>query len=248
MVGENQINPRFINNLIKKELLPEFPGFAGPYENSFFAVPMDHVWRGFCFQKSREVPMWYVSYNVLPLYMPIEFFHVGLGNRLRFDNRYFDEWFKNNIEVLDPTIERPPPATTTVEVWVWDETKAPEVISVLVNTLKSAKADRLDKLRSPLEVGTNGPKLFGTVGWNALEIFAYSLIYVGQFKEALGMLEDLCHRHESMRNAGEEKGRHQINRETMRDLLNANPSAAKIQLLEWEQRSIRILKLEKYTN
>src|SRR5882672_1280574 len=241
------MNPSFINNLIKKELLREFPGFVGQ-PTDFFSVPMNHLWRGFCFQKSTGAPMWYVAYNVLPLYMPIDFFHIGLGNRLRFDNRHFAEWFKNNIEVHDPSIERPPPVTNTVGVWVWDETKAQEVINVLVSTLKAAKADYLDKLRTPLEIGTNGPKLFGMESWDYVEIFAYSLIYVEQFKEALGMLEDLCQRIESRRSPGAEKEESQITKEKIRDLLKTNPSAAKDQLLEWEQRSIMRLKLEKYAN
>src|SRR2546425_4218967 len=184
------MNPRFISNLIKKELLPAFPGFAGPHEGRFLTVPMNHLWRGFTFQKSSGVPMWYVSYNVLPLYKPIEFFHFGLGDRLRFHNRYFAEWFKRNLEPFSQGIEGPKPATDTVEVWVWNEENAQEVTSVLINTLKSAKATFLDKLTTPSEVATNGPKLFGMDSWDSIEMFAYSMIYAERFAEAAPLLKD----------------------------------------------------------
>ncbi len=71
--------PGFINKLIRRFLLPEYPGFATSGRD-MFVVPMQHIWRGFSFQKCTEYPMWYVWYNVLPLYMPIDFDHVGLGH------------------------------------------------------------------------------------------------------------------------------------------------------------------------
>jgi hypothetical protein len=239
------MNPRFIQNLIKKHLLPAFPGFAGPHEGGFLAVPMNHLWRGFSFQKSSEVPMWYVSYNVLPLYMPIEFFHFGLGNRLRFHNRYFAEWYRKNLEPFGGSMDKPKPVTDTVGRWVWDEEKAQEVVGVLIDTLKSARTDFLDKLATPSEIATNGPKLFGMESWEYTEIFALSLIHAERFAEASPLLEDLLRKlegHNYECNAW-------ISRtEAMLKHLETNPLQAKAQLEAWERQTIKNLKLERFPN
>jgi len=201
--------------------------------------------------------MWYVWYNVLPLYMPIDFSHIGLGGRVRFHNKYFTEWFEKNRAIYDPPgTQRPPPATNSVDVWawddMWDESKQQEAIDDLVAVVKTAKAQYLDKLASPLEIGTNGPKLLGTgavtlVGsWNALQIFAFSLVYAGRYGDALPILEQLIALMEEKHVPGEEKSGDQSNCEKIRNLLKADHEMARRQLLEWEKRSIGVLGLEKY--
>ena len=245
------IKPGFINKLIKQRLLAKFPGFAASGQGDLFVSPVNHIWRGFSFQKSSGSPMWYVWYNVLPLYMPIEFSHIGLGGRVRFDRKYFAEWFRKNIQIYDPPgTQRPPPATNSVEVWVWDhtwdESTEQEAIDDLVAALRTAKAQYLDKLASPLEIGTNGPKLFGTEGWNSLQIFAFSLAYAGRCAEALPILENLIALMEQKRAPGEERSQHQCSCEKIRDLLKTDHEVARRQLLEWEKRSISVLRLEKH--
>jgi hypothetical protein len=216
---------KFINNLIKQHLLPAFPGFGGPHAASLLIVPMNHIWRGFSFESSADPDWFYLYVNVLPLYMPITFKYVGLGHRLRHGR---------------------------IERWHWNEARAPELIAELIQTLKVAEQDHLEKLRTPLEIGRAGPPLLVRRAPNDLEIAAFSLIYAGEFKEALPLLEELCdgveRRLSRARKPGEEKEEYQLRKEKVRDLLRADPEAARAQLLEWEQRSIKVLKLEKYTN
>jgi hypothetical protein len=195
--------------------------------------------------------MWYVWYNVLPLYMPIEFDHIGLGGRLSFDNKYYTEWFRKNIEIYDPPgTQRPPPVTNFVELWVWDDTwdesRQQEAIDDLVAALNTAKTQYFDRLATPLEIGTKGPKLFGTQSWSSLEIFAFSLAYAGRYADALPILEHLIALMEQKRAPGEERSQHQCNCEKIRDLLKTDQEMARRQLLEWEQRSISVLRLEKH--
>jgi hypothetical protein len=241
-----KIDTRFLRKLIKPEVLPLFPGFV-ERNAELFVVPMNHIWRAFSFQKSTSFPHWYVWYNVLPLYMPIQFSHVGLGGRLGFHNRHFMAWYNREIQPFDPgTVPSPAPVTNTVELWVWDELGNPvELIEALVSRLKAAKADILDKFETPLDVPTNGPAMFGLNAWNHIEIYAYSFIYAEQFSQAVPLLNDLLAKYRSVAEHGAE---HITRTEMLLSFLLIDPARAKAQLQECENQSIKNLKLEKYPN
>jgi hypothetical protein len=238
------VSNTLIKKIIKEKVLPEFPGFVGPFGGAaFFAMPMNHLWRGFSFQKSSGVPMWYVWYNVLPLYMPLDGMQIGLGGRVSFDNKQFTEWFARNI---DDKLERPVPATNFVDCWVLEENQMDEAVTLLISALKTAKSKYIDPFQTPLDVAKNGPEVFGAESWNRIELYAYSFIYAEEFGPALSMLDSLLRRIHEKLGFVEQKSFLQIRVERVLELLRHEPSAAKQQLVEWEQNSIRLLKLEKY--
>jgi hypothetical protein len=239
-----QINTRFLRKLLKREVVPLFPGFV-QRNADLFAVPLNHLWRAFSFQKSAGWPQWYVWYNVLPLYMPIQFWHVGLGDRLRFHRRHFEAWYHRYFEPFGGTASSPAPVTDTVEVWVWDEQgNSSELIEALVSTLKAASTNILDKFQTPLDVAANGPAMFGLNSSHYIEIYAYSFIYAEQFSGAVPLLNDLLARYRSGTDCTEKIAR----TEMLLGFLATNPAKAKAQLEEWEKQSIKLLKLEKYPN
>jgi hypothetical protein len=181
---------------------------------------MNHLWRGFLFSGSRVAQCFYFYVNIMPLYIPTDVHYVGIGSRL------FED------------------ATTT---WEWDETRAQEIIDRLVNRMESKERELLDKLQTPADIARTGPQLCGMHDPNRVRIYALSLVYAGEFGHALPMLEELCIRMTEMRGA-HEKGPIQVQCETILELLKRDPALAKAQLLEWEQQTIKNLRLERYVN
>src|SRR5580765_5166978 len=98
------MNTKFFNKLIKSHLLREFPGYITSKRGDLFRSPMNHLWRGFSFSPSSTPDWFYVTVTITPLYMPMDFFCVGIGERLR----------------SGPT-----------DVWVWQEERGLSIINVL---------------------------------------------------------------------------------------------------------------------
>lgn len=210
------------NQIIKTYLLPEFPGYVTSNRGDIIAVPMNHLWRGFVFAPCSVPELCFLSYNVMPLYFPADVLYTGIGNRLLEGNS---------------------------DSWEWNEANAEQIAKRMLVAMKRVESEILDKFKSPLDFGTVGPQLYGWEGWNHLEKFAYSLIYADRFEEAVPMLVELIGRLERQRpELNGVKSQMQIRCETILNLKKADPARAKAQLLEWEQQTIKELKLEKYPN
>jgi hypothetical protein len=216
---------RALRKLIKKHMLPDFPGFVlSSRESDLFAVPMNHLYRSFMFcGSSYSTTTFRVNAAVVPLYVPTEFYHVDFGGRLQNGND---------------------------DVWEWSEAREEQVMAGVKEAMLTQGLPRLSKIQSPLDFARVIPALEPQKTVNRTEAVAYSLIYSEQFAEAEPLLKELCDELDRLTGnstvgwAVEKRRRnHELHR-----ALRQDPQKAGALLLEWEQRTIKNLKLEKYPN
>jgi hypothetical protein len=201
--------------IIKREILPSFPGFTMTHAAEMMIVPMNHLFRRFSFSPSSSITntAFKLHADIMPLYFPIDFTYLGFGRLLR-NNSYED----------------------------WDFSE-PDVFPRVIGVMKGEGMDVLNTANGPLELATHGPRLSSSPG--AMEKLAYSFAFADHFEEARAILEEIAPIYEG---AKEYKMAAWNRLSHFRNLLQTDPQRAKAQLLEWEQFTIKHLKLEKFPN
>jgi len=134
------------------------------------------------------------------------------------------------------------------DAWDWDETRIANFIDNLKQAMRYQGLEWLRQIQRPLDLARVGPTLVSPKSIEGKEVIAYSLIYTELFDEAESKMEELC---TSIRLSNSnapwaiEWGHRS---QTLLNLLKTAPHKAKEQLLEWEQQTIKNLKLEKLAN
>jgi len=215
------MNQRDFNRIVKDHLLPELPGYVTSKRGDLFAVPMNHLWRGFVFESSASRELCYFNVNIMPLYKPTDFLYAGIGRRLR---------------------------SRRMQAWEWGEASEEATVKELIGAMKSAKQELLDKFQTPSDIAELGPQTLNVETWHALDLLGLAQVYAGRYEEATRTLENLHNRMELQRAAlkEEEKSEMHLRCETILNLLKTEPSRAKALLLEWEQQTIKNLKLDRF--
>jgi hypothetical protein len=204
--------------IIKREILPFFPGFTMTHAAEMMIVPMNHLFRRFSFSPSSSITntAFKLNVDIMPLYFPTDFTYLLFGKLLR-NNSYED----------------------------WDFSE-PDVFSRVIAVMKGEGMDVLNTASGPLELALHGPRLVNTT--EAKERTAYSFAYAERFDESLRLIEEVASRYEASEPKYDTTIEHLKRVHFFRDLLKTDPQRAKAQLLQWEQFTIKHLKLEKFPN
>lgn len=221
------MDTRTLRRLIKRHLVPVFPELTlNSKESDLFFDPMNHIYRYFSFAGSAySTATIRVNAAFMPLYVPADFYHVTLGKRLQ--NGHTD-------------------------VWEWSEAEETKVFESIRDAMRTQGMERLGKVQSPLDLARMAPLLNSPDSEAVKQAVDYSLIYTGQFEEAQVGMEEYMKPIEirDRRNPPTEPWdleRQRLERE-LSGLLKQNPEEARQLLLQWEQQTIKNLKLEKYPN
>ena len=158
----------------------------------------------------------------MPLYVPSEFYHVTFGKRLLDGNN---------------------------DTWEWTANGEDRIFERVREALKTQGMARIGHIQSPLDFARMQPKLSGETFFNLNQAVAYSLIYAGVFDEAELRMEAL---HQEWERLGSDLAPWAVVAKArdfnLNEVLQNDPQAARALLLDWEQQSIKNLKLEGYVN
>jgi hypothetical protein len=203
--------------IIKREILPSFPGFTMTHAAEMMIVPMNHLFRRFSFSPASITNTAFeLNADIMPLYFPIDFTYLMFGRLLR--NNSYQHW----------------------------DFQEPDVFPRVIAVMKGEGMDVLNTASGPLELALYGPRLSRSVA--AKERIAYSFAYAERFDESLRLIEEVASRYEASEPKYDTTIEHLKRVHFFRDLLKTDPQRAKAQLLEWEQFTIKHLKLEKFPN
>jgi hypothetical protein len=187
-----------------------------------FIIPMNHLYRYFAFAgSSYSTTSFRVNAAIMPLYVPAEFYHVTLGERLKHGNN---------------------------DTWEWSEAEEQTVFARLKDAMVTQGMPRLGKIQSPLDFARLYSSVDSEKTVNRTEAIAYSLIYAGIYDEGLEQMRELCKYWESSNNPAPFAIEKRNRNKQLCNTLEQNPQEAKNLLIEWEKQTIKNLKLDGYPN
>jgi hypothetical protein len=221
------MDTKALRRLIKQYLVPSFPELTlSRNQADLFFVPMNHIYRYVGFSgSSYSRSTIRVTSAFMPLYLPIHFFHVSFGRRLKHED--------NN------------------DAWEWSEADETRVFDSITQSMRTQGLPLLNTIRSPMDFARSKYVVNDTSPL-ARRGEIYSLICDGAFGEALPKMEELITTIEIQFKQDPYKTTsdvewHQRDKE-LHGLLKEDPEMARSRLLEWEQLTIKKLKLDKYPN